>query len=96
MAEKNYAFSWLGNAADKEKLRAGLEGLTGNDYEAAERAERNNGNNAPLLTLTASFQARLAAAALGVPAPEIKDLPIKKYNALTQEVLTFLYVQSEE
>ena len=96
MAKSNYAFTWLGKPEDKDKRRAGLEELTGNDFEAAERAEMSAGNTAPLLTLTKSFQARLAAAALKVPAPEIKGLPIRKYNALTSEVFTFLFGQSEE
>ena len=96
MAKSNYAFTWLGKAEDKEKLHLGLEELTGNDFEAAERAEMTAGNNAPLLMFSKSFQARLAAMALKVPAPEVKALPIKKYAVLTSEVFTFLFGQSEE
>ena len=100
MAEKkpaNYSFSWLrSNEKDREKLMAGLTKLTGNDYEAAERAERLLGNNAPMLTLTKSFQAQLAAMALDVPVPEIKNLPLRQYSAITNEVFTFLFGQSDE
>ena len=56
MAKSNYAFTWLGKAEDKEKLHLGLEELTGNDFEAAERAEMTAGNNAPLLMFSKSFQ----------------------------------------
>ena len=79
---------------DYEKLKAGLESLTGHDFEAAERAEQTSGNNAPMLTLTKGFQARLAASALNVPTPEIKGLPIREYNKVTNEVFGFLYGQS--
>ena len=92
----NYAFTWLNKEDDKEKLRAGLEKLTGNDFEAAERAEQAAGNAALLLTTNKAFQARLAAKALGVPAPEIKNLPIKEYIAITQEVFNFLFKGSGE
>ena len=81
---------------DYEKLKAGLEGLTGHDFEAAERAEQTSGNNAPMLTLTKGFQARLAATALNIPAPQIKGLPIREYNRVTNEVFGFLYGQSVE
>ena len=107
MAEKkpaNYSFSWLKDGKLKitkdeaalECFRAELGKLTGNDYEAAERAERAAGNNAPMLTLTRGFQARLAAMAIGVPAPEVKGLPLRVYSMLTNEVLNFLYGQSDE
>ena len=81
---------------DYEKLKAGLESLTGHDFERAERAEQSSGNNAPMLTLSKGFQARLAAEALKVPAPEIKGLPIREYNRVTNEVFSFLYGQSVE
>lgn len=98
MADKNYAFSWLKNRNDEgwTKFRAGLESLTGNDYESAERAERAAGNNAPLLTLSTGFQIRLAAKALSVPTPELKGLPLRDYSALATEVMNFLLVGSEE
>lgn len=79
---------------DYEKLKAGLESLTGHDFERAERAEQSSGNNAPMLTFTKGFQARLAAEALNVPTPEIKGLPLREYNRVTNEVFSFFYVPS--
>ena len=98
MADKNYAFTWLKNKSDEKwtEFRAGLESLTGNDFEAAERAEHAAGNNAPLLTLSKGYQSRLAAKALKVPAPVIKGLPLKDYIILTNEVQNFLFSGSGE
>lgn len=99
--ESNYAFTWLTMKVNREsdeykKFLEGLEKLNGYDLEAAERAEITAGNNAPILTLTKAFQARLAAKALGVPAPEVRALPMRAYNTLTNEVLSFLYRESDE
>ncbi len=91
---ENYAFTW--NGETQEKLRAGLEGLTGYDFERAEREEMKSGNNAAFVATNKAFQARLASYALNVPVPEIKRLPLREYNELTTEVFTFLYVGSEE
>ena len=96
MSDANYSFTWLKNEENTKELREALSKLTGNDFERAERAELTAGNNAPLLSWTKSFQARIAAKALGVPAPEIRNLPIKEYNAITHEVFNFLYGTSEE
>lgn len=91
----DYAFPWL-NAETPSKLAAGLEKLTGNDYEQAERMETAAGNVNPSLVFSKGFQARLAAIALGVPAPEFKSLPIREYNRLTLQVFNFLFGSSEE
>ena len=92
--ELKYAFTW--SAAKAEELQSGLERLTGYDYERAEREETKAGNASAMLTLTKSFQARLAAIALKVPVPEIKKLPLKQYNEVTTAVFGFLYNGSDE
>ena len=49
---------------DDDTLIAGLEKLTGNDFNACEMAERRAGNHQPDLAFSKAFQARLAARAL--------------------------------
>lgn len=75
---------------DLKKLQEGLEKLTGLDLEQVAREERTVGNNVPLLDMEKSFQARLAAKALGMNPHEFKALPLKEYNAACQKVFTFL------
>ncbi len=75
---------------DYEKLNAGLEGLTGYDFDRAEEEERKAGNNAIELITMKSFQARLASIALDVPLPEIKKLPLTEYWRVTLAVTNFL------
>ena len=79
---------------DTEKLETGLTKLRGLDFEACEAAERAAGNTFPELSFQKSFQARLAAKALGVNPHDIKELPLKEYNAVTQRVFNFLYTSS--
>lgn len=90
---KNYAFTW--NEETLPKLRAGLEGLTGYDFERAEREEMKSGNTTAFVATNKAFQARLASYALDIPVHEIKNLPLREYNEITTEVFTFLYVGSE-
>ncbi|MBQ6296683.1 MAG: hypothetical protein IJK81_03195 [Selenomonadaceae bacterium] len=75
---------------DMEKLNAGLEKLTGHDMEQAAREERRAGSQAALLDVEKSFQARLAAKALQIPLVDIRDLPIREYNEVCNNVLIFL------
>lgn len=76
---------------DTSKLNEGLNKLTGLDFEQCEAQERSAGNTQPLLTMTTSFQARLAAKALGVPAADIRELPLREYNKTCQTVFNFLF-----
>ena len=79
-----------------ENLEEKLRGLTGDDFEAAEREERMLGNNfAPDISLTKSFQIRLAAKALGVPADEVRRLPMNQYNMIASRVFNFLFNPSD-
>ena len=81
---------------DTSKLTEGLNKLTGLDFEQCEAQERTTGNNQPLITMTTSFQARLAAKALGVPAADVKELPLREYNKTCQTVFNFLFSTSGE
>mgnify|MGYP006916029988 CR=1 FL=1 len=76
---------------DFEKMKENLDTLNGYDFEEAEKAERRAGNLAVEIGTSKSFQARLAARALGVPYPEIQALNLKEYNKVTVVVFNFLY-----
>lgn len=76
---------------DMEKLRTGLENLTGRDYISAERTARSNGEKSTLLQFTGSFHAALAAKAMGVTYTEVCDLPVRKYTLALAMVTNFLF-----
>lgn len=76
---------------DFEKLDAGLNKLRGYDMEEAEIAERAAGNNFVNLSLTKSFQARLAAKALDMNVHDLRELPIKEYDAACNRVFLFFF-----
>ena len=76
---------------DLEKLNAGLQNLRGLDFEEAEAAERAAGNNFPMISFSASFQARLAAKALEINVHDLKSMPLKDYDAATRVVFGFLF-----
>lgn len=80
---------------DIEKLEENLAKLRGLDFEAAEAQERAAGNNAAEMSLSKSFQARLAAMAMGVPAADVKELPLKEYNRVCITVFNFLFGTSD-
>ena len=79
---------------DLSKLEAGLERLTGRDYESAERMARMQGDATPMIQYSSSFQAALAATALGVTNAELKELPIKMYAKVIGRVTSFLFEDS--
>lgn len=81
---------------DTSKLDEGLNKLRGLDFEQCEAAERATGNNYPELSFNKSFQARLAAKALGVPVADVKELPLKEYNRVCQSVFGFLFGNSDD
>lgn len=85
MAESNYAFTWLA------PLEEDLEKLRGLDYEACAARVRKKGNSNILLKADESFQVELAATALGVPAADIRELPLKEYSYVLQTVFNFLF-----
>ncbi|MDD3534240.1 MAG: hypothetical protein PHR27_09485 [Candidatus Cloacimonetes bacterium] len=76
---------------DISKLEEGLEQLTGFDFKAAEKTARSNGENIPEIALSKSFQALLAAKALGVGVLAIEDMPIADFAKATTKVFNFLY-----
>ena len=79
---------------DIEKLNAGLQKLTGLDFEEVESAERAAGNNFPLISFSSSFQARLAAKALEINVHDLKEMPLRDYDAACRQVFNFLFSSS--
>lgn len=78
-----------------EELNAGLEKLTGADFEDAEKRVRSLGDVTPIISLSTKFQIELAAIALETNANELKALPVKKYAQIANAVSTFLFDISE-
>lgn len=87
MAEKNF---------NLDELETKLETLTGVDFEEAESVERQLGNLTPMITFSSSFQARIAAMALGVTPHELKALKLPEYNDIIGRVSNFLFGTSAE
>ena len=83
-------------AIDISNLTEKLGELTGLDFEEVEKEERRSGNVSVDVSFTKSFQARLAARALGVNPHDIKELPLNKYARVTTETMAFLFGDSEK
>lgn len=81
---------------DFDKLNEGLNNLRGLDFEMCETQERAAGNTFADLSFTKSFQARLAAIALNVPAADIKELPLREYSRVCQAVFNFIFGTSAD
>lgn len=79
------------NKIDISKLEEKLELLTGNDFEEAEKIERQTGNTASVISTTSSFAVRLAAMALGCLPHDLKALPIAKYTVVLSKTSNFLF-----
>ena len=81
---------------DTSNLAEKLSALNGLTFEECEKEERMAGNTSVDVTFSKSFQARLAARALGVNVYDIKELPLKQYSKVVNETMTFLFSSSEE
>ena len=82
---------------DVKMLNEKLEGLTGYDYETARRHFKlKNKDFFGVEQLNSEFQAEIAALALGVNVNELKELPMKKYSRICNEVQRFLVSSDAE
>lgn len=81
---------------DIQELEQKLQGLKGLDFEECEKEEKSAGNMSVDISFSKSFQARLAARALGVNVWEIKELPLKKYSEVVMAVMNFLFAPSDK
>lgn len=76
---------------DVTKLNGGLLGLRGKDFSQAEREARRMGETMPMIQFSGTFQAILAAKAMGVSPTDIDDLPIGEYVSIITKVSNFLF-----
>lgn len=81
---------------DIEKLKQGLEQLTGIEYMAAEKEARRRGDAIGEITFSKCFQTILAAKALGFSYHEISSLKAKEFAYVTLTVFNFLASSEEE
>ena len=75
---------------DKEKLEKALLSMSGKDFAAAEKEARLEGDTSIDIMTSRTFYAALAARALKKPLPDIMELPLKEYAAITGDIGTFL------
>lgn len=75
---------------DLEKLEKGLNELRGLDVIETEREERLAGNTTIELSTSKSFQARLAARALGVNVHDLFELPANEFHLVCVRCFAFL------
>ena len=73
-----------------DKLEKNLDELNGYDMLILEQEERLTGNKTLELSMSKSFQARLAAKALGINVNDIKALPLRQFNEICVRVFSFL------
>ena len=81
---------------DKKKLEAGLENLSGLDFELAEKRARSSGETTPIISLSSKFQLHLAAIALGENVNELKTMKIRDYNKMLATVSSWLFADSDD
>ena len=74
--------------AELTELDLNLEDLTGQDLIDIEDEQRASGQTVNLYSQ--SYFLAIAAKALHIPAPVLKDLPLKDFIKLTNAVLLFL------
>lgn len=75
---------------DYEKLKNGLEQLNGNDYIEAEHEAKHKGDTSIEPTFSKTFQAVVAAKALGVEYEAITKLKFREFTTVTLAVFVFL------
>ena len=79
-----------------KELKAKLQNLRGVDFEEAEKIERETGNVSFEISMSKSFQIRLAAMALGVNPHDLKELPLPTYTKVALEVFNCLFSSAVE
>ena len=75
---------------DEKFLKEKLETMTGNDFAKAEKAARLEGDVSIDIMTSRMFYAAIAARAFNKPLPDILELPLKEFAAITGDVGTFL------
>ncbi len=75
---------------DLQELESKLQNLTGNDFQAAERACKGVVAPDDILVMNSTFQAHILAIALGCEYKDVLAMPIKDFSAATLTVMVFL------
>ena len=75
---------------DEKILKEKLETMTGNDFAKAEKAARLEGDVSIDIMTSRMFYAAVAARAFNKPLPDILELPLKEFAAITGDVGSFL------
>ena len=80
---------------NREKLFEALNKLSGRDFAEAERQARLEGDTSVDSGTSRTFYAAVAAKALNKPLPDIMELPMREYFAITGDVGSFLLTPEE-
>ena len=81
---------------DAKILKERLENMTGNDFAKAEQAARLEGDVSLDVLTSRVFYAAIAARAFQKPLPDILELPLKEFSAITGDVGSFLLAPDVE
>ena len=80
---------------NREKLFEALNKLSGRDFAEAERQARLEGDTSVDVGTSRTFYAAVAAKALKTPLPDIMELPMREFFAITGDVGSFLLTPEE-
>ena len=80
---------------NREKLFDALNKLSGRDFAEAERQARLEGDTSIDIGTSRTFYAAVAAKALKTPLPDIMELPMREFFAITGDVGSFLLTPEE-
>ena len=80
---------------NREKLFEALNKLSGRDFAEAERQARLEGDTSIDVGTSRTFYAAVAAKALNTPLPDIMELPMREFFAITGDVGSFLLTPEE-
>ncbi len=80
---------------NREKLFEALNKLSGRDFAEAERQARLEGDTSIDIGTSRTFYAAVAAKALKTPLPDIMELPMREFFAITGDVGSFLLTPEE-
>ena len=80
---------------NREKLFEALNKLSGRDFAEAARQARLEGDTSVDIGTSRTFYAAVAAKALKTPLPDIMELPMREFFAITGDVGSFLLTPEE-
>lgn len=81
---------------NEKLLKEKLENMTGDDFAKAEKAARLEGDMSIDIMTSRMFYAAIAARAFKKPLPDILELPLKEFAAITGDVGSFLLAPDVE